>query len=379
MATTFMKALNNAVTALNGNIIAADLTILVVASSVFPTTYPFPISIDNEILSVTNNNTGTNTITVTRAQESTSAASHSSGAAVAIYITAKYITDLNTAVNALEGGIAGNLDDTAGGTDALTTKAPTSNAFYDHTQAADPHTGYRLESADHTHATTGAQAGQLDHGLAMVAASLLDDDHTQYVLKTLFDAYTVLMATTDNTPVALTVGEQTIVGRITGGVIAALTVAQLQTLWGSAALPENVEILLTAALSADGKYSGITENGTAGAILAFGDEVYLQTADSKWELASADNAAAGCSFKLGMCVLAAAENAATKVLLIGKIRADAAFPVLTIGAPVYMGIVAGDVQVAAPTATTDVVRIIGYGNTADELFFNPSQDWFEKV
>jgi len=48
----------------------------------------------------------------------------------------------------------------------------------DHAAAADPHTGYRLESADHTHQSTGAQAGQLDHGLALTG--LLDDDHTQY-------------------------------------------------------------------------------------------------------------------------------------------------------------------------------------------------------
>jgi len=40
----------------------------------------------------------------------------------------------------------------------------------------------RLESVDHSHQTTGAEAGQLDHGLAMVAASLLDDDHTGYIL-----------------------------------------------------------------------------------------------------------------------------------------------------------------------------------------------------
>jgi len=49
-----------------------------------------------------------------------------------------------------------------------------------HKDAADPHPGYRLESADHSHQTTGAGAGQLDHGLAITAASLLDDDHTQY-------------------------------------------------------------------------------------------------------------------------------------------------------------------------------------------------------
>jgi len=50
-----------------------------------------------------------------------------------------------------------------------------------HEAAADPHTGYRLESADHSHQSTGAQAGKLDHGLALDGLS--DDDHTQYGLK----------------------------------------------------------------------------------------------------------------------------------------------------------------------------------------------------
>ncbi len=97
-----------------------------------------------------------------------------------------------------------------------------------HIAASDPHTGYRLESADHTHQTTGAQAGQLDHGLALTG--LTDDDHTQYILKTLYDAYSILMATTNDTPIALTVAEQTLIGRITGGIIAALTAAQVRTL-----------------------------------------------------------------------------------------------------------------------------------------------------
>ena len=46
----------------------------------------------------------------------------------------------------------------------------------------DDHTQYRLESTDHTHQTTGAQAGKLDHGL--VLNGLTDDDHTQYLLAT---------------------------------------------------------------------------------------------------------------------------------------------------------------------------------------------------
>jgi len=50
------------------------------------------------------------------------------------------------------------------------------------------------------------------------------------VLKSLFDAQTVLAATTDNTPAALVVAEQTLVGRITAGNIVALTATQVRTL-----------------------------------------------------------------------------------------------------------------------------------------------------
>lgn len=65
--------------------------------------------------------------------------------------------------------------------DAEVTKAPTSDWAFDHVAAVDPHTVYRLESADHSHQSTGLQAGKLDHGLAL--DGLLDDDHTQYRLE----------------------------------------------------------------------------------------------------------------------------------------------------------------------------------------------------
>lgn len=58
---------------------------------------------------------------------------------------------------------------------------------------------------------------------------------TNYVAKALFDAHTILAATSDNTPAALTVGEQTLVGRVTSGNIAALTAAQaMGILWQAA-------------------------------------------------------------------------------------------------------------------------------------------------
>ncbi len=50
------------------------------------------------------------------------------------------------------------------------------------------------------------------------------DPHVGYVLESLFDAQTILQATSDDTPTALTVTEQTVVGRQTGGNIAAIPI-----------------------------------------------------------------------------------------------------------------------------------------------------------
>ena len=50
------------------------------------------------------------------------------------------------------------------------------------------------------------------------------------VLKSLFDAQSVLAATADNTPAAVTVAEQTFVGRKTGGNVTALTATEARTI-----------------------------------------------------------------------------------------------------------------------------------------------------
>lgn len=80
------------------------------------------------------------------------------------------------------------------------------------------------------------------------------------------------------------------------------------TFTGTVTLPKTVlgetSLQLDPALSADGTWSGITETGTAGATLAFGQLCYFQASDSRWELADA-NLSAGYDKKLGICILAA--------------------------------------------------------------------------
>lgn len=119
--------------------------------------------------------------------------------------------------------------------------------------------------------------------------------------------------------------------------------------------------------------------GTAGATLAFGDSCYFAVADSRWELTDADTEATAFGW-LGICVLAAAgDGSATKMLLLGFVRADTAFPSFTVGAPVYLSATDGDLTSTIPVGEGDQMRRVGSAVTADMIWFNPSGDWFEHV
>jgi hypothetical protein len=63
--------------------------------------------------------------------------------------------------------------------------------------------------------------------------------------KDTFDAQSILAAVSDNVPAALTVAEQRLIGRITGGDIAALTAAQIRTLISVVSLPGTIAAVLS--------------------------------------------------------------------------------------------------------------------------------------
>ncbi len=147
---------------------------------------------------------------------------------------------------------------------------------------------------------------------------------------------------------------------------------------GPLSMSENSSITLDPAGSADGKYSGIAVQGTAGYTQAFGDLVYLDPTDSRWEAADANAAAAADGDSrgiLGMVVSAGTDGSTCLILLQGIIRADANFPALTINAPVYVAETAGDIVVTQPVTADVVIRVVGFAITADEIYFNPSPDY----
>ncbi|MCW4051506.1 MAG: hypothetical protein NWE89_17430 [Candidatus Bathyarchaeota archaeon] len=167
--------------------------------------------------------------------------------------------------------------------------------------------------------------------------------------------------------------------RFTADGIEGLTVAEAITALFGAALPENVSIILDPVLSADGKWSGIVEAGTAGATLTFGEVCYFKAADSEWYEAKADATATSGAVKIGICVVAGTDGNACTMLRYGKIKADAIFPTFTISAPVFISAAtAGLLTSTAPTGTEDfVVRIVGHANTGDEIAFEPDNSYIE--
>lgn len=154
------------------------------------------------------------------------------------------------------------------------------------------------------------------------------------------------------------------------------------TAGGVITLAENSAIALDPAGSADGKYTGTTVTATAGYTQAFGDLVYLDPTDSRWELCDANSAqgADGDSRGIiGMVVVAGTDGSSCTILLNGIIRADAKFPTFTVNNPIYVSETAGSVTQTQPSTSDVVIRVVGFGITGDEMYFSPSADYITHV
>ena len=141
-------------------------------------------------------------------------------------------------------------------------------------------------------------------------------------------------------------------------------------------------IKLEEALTTDHTYSGITCDGVAGYGAVFGECVYLNDDDDKWEKAKADTeATTGGNHKLGIVVSTSiTEDASGIILLQGFVRDVSAFEYASAGKPLYLSAAtAGAITATAPTGTTGfIVRIVGHaGDDADTIYFNPNGTYVE--
>ncbi len=105
MATAFLVPKNFATGTLAADINASvtEITLETGEAANFPSTFPFHIVIDEEIMTVTEDVSGADGFVVTRAAEGTTGVSHYIGAEVKLAITAEYLAQAQAAINVLEG------------------------------------------------------------------------------------------------------------------------------------------------------------------------------------------------------------------------------------------------------------------------------------
>lgn len=156
------------------------------------------------------------------------------------------------------------------------------------------------------------------------------------------------------------------------------TTLNATTLGGNLTLAAAGSIMLPAGeMASDHTWAGITETGTGGANIAIGDVLMLHT-DGEWYLADANIAAAASGDarkKLGMACTTSTDGNPVTVLLWGKLRHDAFAEAMTVGAPQYVSETAGALTGTQPVTADAVIRVIGFANTDDEIFFCPSPDY----
>lgn len=118
MSTTFKTVKNNAQAELYASIDADDTEITVVAGqgANLPASGAFWLTIEDEIVLVSSRSTDTLTLGA-RGEQSTTAVPHDAGEIAYLFLTAQSITDMATAINALEAKVQPRQVNDAGMTD----------------------------------------------------------------------------------------------------------------------------------------------------------------------------------------------------------------------------------------------------------------------
>jgi hypothetical protein len=127
------------------------------------------------------------------------------------------------------------------------------------------------------------------------------------------------------------------------------------------------------------QWTGESISGTAGTAIFAGQLCYLNTA-GQWRPADADSLAESTPL-LGVCLLSASTFGPTFMLLKGFIRTNYSLGSVP-GEPLYIepgtgGSGVGYMNPVAPTATGQIVRLIGHTFSSDKIRFNPDNIWIE--
>lgn len=129
------------------------------------------------------------------------------------------------------------------------------------------------------------------------------------------------------------------------------------------------KLVLTEAPS-DQAYTGTYVSLTYGESLVPGDPVYFKSDGKVWK---ADADGTGTYPCMGLA-METASSGSHVVLLHGIYRDDTRYN-WTVGGVVYLSTTAGSLTQTQPSATDNVVQVVGIATHADRIYFNPSMDY----
>lgn len=128
--------------------------------------------------------------------------------------------------------------------------------------------------------------------------------------------------------------------------------------------------------------TGIQDNTGGGFVITYGGgsltagKLYYLHTDGDWTEVDADAVATGADQMLGIALGTSASAAG--VLIHGYFDATTYLSNFSAGKAVYVDTTAASMNTTAPSAASDFVRVVGYcTDTANVIYFNPSQDWVE--
>jgi len=121
---------------------------------------------------------------------------------------------------------------------------------------------------------------------------------------------------------------------------------------------------------------------TAAGTITFGQLCY-RTQNETWELADASVFGAASTYMLGICVKSSTATNPTSILINGFVETATYAAILKTGEPLYMTTTPGSMSKSVPSASGNIVRIIGHTfwdsntNTKIIIRFNPENSWIE--